>query len=55
MDLNETILYFLEKSENSLNSRNYQIAIWLKELKAYRELSENNKLIYDYMYLKDDE
>ena len=33
MDLNETILYFLKKSENSLSSRDYQIAIWLKELR----------------------
>ena len=54
MDLNEAILYFLKKSENSLSSRDYQIAIWLKELREYRELSKNNKLIYDYMYSKND-
>lgn len=54
MDLNETILYYLKRAEEPLSSRDYQMAMWLKELKTYREIAKDNKLLYDYMYSRDE-
>lgn len=53
MDLNETILYYLKRAEESLSSRDYKMAMWLEELKTYREIAKDNKLLYDYMYSRD--
>lgn len=55
MNLNEAILYFSKKGENSLNSRDSKVALWLKELQEYRNIAKDNKLLHDYMYSKVEE
>ena len=57
MNIDEAILHCLEESKDCTEcaKEHYQLAQWLKELKAYRELADENKLIYSYMYPKEKE
>lgn len=52
MTLEDAILHCLEQSKDCTEcaGEHYQLALWLKELKAYRELAKDNKLIHSCMY-----
>lgn len=53
MNLDEAILHCLEQADKQCNEcgkEHYQLALWLKELKEFRKLADENKLIYEYIY-----
>lgn len=52
MTIDEAILHCLEQAKDCTEcaKEHYQLAQWLRELKVYRNLADENKLIYDYMY-----
>ena len=56
MTLDEAISHCLEQSKDCTEcaKEHFQLALWLKELKMYRELADENKLIYSYMYSRDE-
>lgn len=49
-DLDETIKVYLNKSKES--EEFYKIAIWLIELKEFRQIANTNSLLFDRMYTK---
>ena len=57
MNLDEAILHCLEQSKDCTEcaKEHYQLALWLKELKMYRKLADENKLIHSYMYSQEKE
>jgi hypothetical protein len=56
MTLDKVISYCLEQSKDCTECANeyFQLVLWLEELKMYRELADENKLIYSYMYSRDE-
>ena len=40
-------------TNNDLSVNYYQLGVWLLELKDYRRMAKENKLIFDAMYKED--